>query len=145
MLYNIDPNLWGKHFWATGHYLTISYPHNPSDDDKKNIKLFFELYEKILPCQKCRSHYSDNLKKYPLNDNVLNSRYKLIEWFVNLHNDVNNKNGKKIISVDDAINIYLNPQQNQSIFSNIDYTNILTILLLIILIFILIYYCQYYY
>lgn len=141
MVNNIDPNLWGKHFWATAHYITISYPDNPSSEDKKNVKSFFELLGKLLPCENCRIHYMNNLKNTPITDNILNSKYKLIEWLVNLHNEVNKRTGKKIISVNDAINIYTKPHPNKD--EIIDYTQSSTIFLLIVLIVVLIYYVKF--
>ena len=147
MLYNIDPKLWGKHFWATAHYITISYPNNPSKEEKENVKKFFDLLTVLLPCENCRLHYINNLKITPLTDDILNSKYKLIEWLVNLHNEVNGRTGKKIISVKEAINIYTKPYDNYytDYFDNIDYVNYTTfstIFLLIILIFVLIYYAK---
>lgn len=139
MLHNIDPKLWGKHFWATAHYITISYPNNPTDKEKDNVKNFFGLLAELLPCANCRAHYKNNLKMFPLTDDILNSKYKLIEWLVNLHNEVNGRTGKNIISVEEAIEIYTKPYQNLSE----KYTNFFTIFLLILLIFVLVYYTKY--
>lgn len=140
MIYNIDPKLWGKHFWATVHYITISYPNNPTKEEKENIKNFFELLKVILPCANCRLHYINNLKITPLTDNILNSKYKLIEWAVNMHNEVNNRMGKKIMSVEDAIDMYTKPHEKEK---SIDYTTFSTIFLLVTLICVLIYYAKY--
>ncbi len=138
MVYNIDPKLWGKHFWATAHYITISYPNNPTDEEKQNVKTFFDSLTVLLPCANCRSHYLNNLKINPLTNNILNSKYKLIEWLVNLHNEVNGRTGKKIMSVEEAIELYTNPHEE-----NFDYTSFYTICLLVLLIFVLIYYAKY--
>ena len=139
MIHNIDPNLWGKHFWATAHYITISYPTNPTKIEKQNVKFFFELLKELLPCGNCRSHYKNNLKIYPLTDEILSSKYKLIEWLVNLHNEVNKRTGKKIISVDEAMQIYTKP--HQTIIQK--YSSLITIILLIVLMMVLVYYTKY--
>jgi hypothetical protein len=141
MIYNIDPNLWGKHFWGIIHYITISYPNSPSNEHKLKVKQFFELFESLLPCENCRFHYSTNLKKYPLTDEVLSSKYKLVEWGVILHNEVNKQTGKKIITVDDAINIYLEIQ-NKDTYTYID-NKVYTVILLVVLIVVLIYYIKF--
>lgn len=138
-MYNIDPQLWGKHFWATAHYITISYPSNPTEEEKQSVKTFFEVLKVLLPCSKCRSHYINNLKINPLTDEILNSKYKLIEWLVNLHNEVNGRTGKKILTVEEAIKIYTQPKEE----NNFDYTAFYTLLLLILLICILIYYVKF--
>lgn len=139
MIYNIDPNLWGKHFWGTIHYITISYPNSPSDEHKLKVKQFLELLESLLPCENCRFHYSTNLKKYPLTDEVLSSKYKLVEWAVTLHNEVNGRTGKKFITVDEAIKIY---SQNPNKDKHIDNTAY-TVILLVVLIVVLIYYIKF--
>jgi hypothetical protein len=33
---NINPNIWGTHGWTFMHYITLAYPENPSEEDKKN-------------------------------------------------------------------------------------------------------------
>ena len=33
----LDPNVWGPHFWFFLHTLAISYPHHPNAVTKKNI------------------------------------------------------------------------------------------------------------
>jgi hypothetical protein len=139
MAYNIDPKLWGKHFWATAHYITLSYPSNPTPNEKQNVKIFFEVLAFLLPCGKCRSHYANNLKVNPLTDNILSSKYKLIEWLVNLHNEVNTRTGKRTITVDEAIQIYTQPVNTLKY----DCAPLFTILLLILLILILVYYAKF--
>lgn len=138
MMYNIDPKLWGKHFWATAHYITISYPNDPTETEKENVKKFFEILKVLIPCAKCRSHYTNNLQINPLTDNILNSKYKLIEWLVNLHNEVNGRTGKKIITVEEAMQIYTRTQEEDKI----NYVSFFTILLLLLLICVLIYYAK---
>lgn len=137
MLYNIDPKLWGEPFWKILHIITISYPNNPTEDDKQHIKIFFENLQHILPCENCRNHYKNNLKKYPLTNDILSSRYKLIEWLVVIHNEVNRRTGKPEISIEQVIKKYTQKEK-----SNLPI--IATIILLIFLIVILIYYYKKY-
>lgn len=141
MVNNIDPKLWGRYFWGTAHYITISYPSNPTQKEKQNVKLFFDLLTDLLPCENCRTHYKNNLTRYPLTDQILNSKSNLIKWLVNLHNEVNQRTGKKIISVEEAIINYTQP--NTHFISNKKFTQTTTIILLIVLIFVLVYYTKY--
>ena len=103
---NIDPTLWGPSLWTSMHYITFSYPDNPTNNDKQNIKSFFENVGQILPCEKCRINFAKHLSIYPLTDDILNSRYELINWLINIHNEVNKINGKKILSYDEVMKIY---------------------------------------
>lgn len=143
MIYNIDPKLWGKHFWNTIHYITISYPNNPTTDQKRNIKLFFELLGGLLPCENCRAHFAKNIQTYPLTDEILNSRYKLIEWAVKVHNEVNNRTGKQYVSVNEAIQMYTQDTNKQESFLQGRWNSTITMILLILLIVVLIYYVKF--
>lgn len=140
MPYNIDPKLWGKYFWGVAHYITISYPNNPSTEDKLHVKQFFDLLTFLLPCENCRNHYINNLKINPLSDEILNSKYRLIEWLVSLHNEVNGRTGKKLFTVEDAIKKYTRQDQNDD---TTNYTALITIILLVVLICVLIYYTKF--
>lgn len=143
MIYNIDPKLWGKYFWGTIHYVTISYPLNPTEKNKKVVKDFLESLEFLLPCENCRHHYSENLKKNPLTDDILNTKYKLVEWAVNLHNEVNLRTGKKHVSVPDALDIYSKPRFDEEKMEQHNYNTVMTIILLIFLMIVLVYYVKF--
>lgn len=131
-MYNIDPALWGADMWNVLHYITFSYPENPSKNEIENMRIFFTNIGKVLPCEKCRYHYGLNLQKFPLSDTVLSSRYKLISWLVDVHNDVNKRTNKPIVTVDEAIQHYMYQKKNWSI--NPIWVNILIILSLIVVI-----------
>lgn len=133
MLYNINPQLWGNSCWDFMHYLTIAYPDEPNDDDKLKIKNFFLSIKDVLPCEKCRIHFAINLQNTPLNDYVLSSRYNLINWLRNIHNEVNTRQNKKIFSYDEVIKKYSNKYNNYNV-------EILTFILIILLIIIIIIY-----
>ena len=134
---NINPSLWGGDFWRAMHYITISYPDNPRDRDKENMNLFFQSVGRILPCEKCRVHFAQNLLKYPLTDDVLSSRYNLINWLRNIHNEVNKELNKKQWSYQDVIDYYSKDKAGLSC------AEILTICLLILIIVIVVVYVKY--
>ena len=136
MLTNINPKIWGNSYWDTAHLITFSYPVSPSDEDRQTIRDFFMIFKKVLPCEKCRNNFNEHLKTYPLNDSVLESRYNLIVWLINIHNEVNKMLGKKVMSIDKVITKYSN-KENISYLKN---AQMWTIILLIILIIILIIY-----
>lgn len=104
---NINPMIWGPHLWKSLHYITMSYPENPDIETKILFKDFFtDIIWKYLPCEKCRYNYKRHLDEMPLNDEILNSRNKLIYWLVDIHNIVNEETGKNKISYDDFNKIY---------------------------------------
>ena len=74
-------NVWGPPAWTFLHTVTYNYPENPTNEDKRNYLNFFDSLKHVLPCNKCKGHYKENLKKYDLN-NSLNSRQDLVKWLI---------------------------------------------------------------
>jgi hypothetical protein len=85
---NINSNIWGPKAWFFLDSVILSYPLNPSYDDKKNFKDFYSLLGEMLPCAKCRVHYTEFKNKFPLTDEILSNKNKLINWFLKLHNNI---------------------------------------------------------
>lgn len=135
MIYNINPKKWGKHFWKTIHYITFSAPDLPSTEYKNNLLNLLVSLKFLLPCENCRHHYAENLRKFPLTDEILSSKEKLIKWGVDLHNEVNLRTGKKIITIEEAKQIYLYDNHNTN-------KSLTTIILMVILLLIIIYYVR---
>jgi hypothetical protein len=126
---NINPKLWGYHGWSFLYYIILSYPNNPSEIQKNNIYNFFILVGKVLPCEKCRINYANHIIKYPLTDKILSSKQNLLNWFININNEVNILLNKPLVSYNEIINRYLN-QNNPYIFNK----QLLTIIIIIVLI-----------
>ena len=126
----MNPEIWGPGTWTFLHTITFNYPTNPSDIQKRYYKDFFENLQNILPCPKCANHYGNNLNKYSL-DAALESKDKLIKWLIDIHNEVNQKNNKKVYSYKEVIQIYNDLYNNKKL--NLDSKKIMMILLLILL------------
>ena len=101
----IKPSIWGPHGWKFMHYVSLGFPSNPSEEDKKNYKTFYTSLQHILPCAKCANNYSHNLIKYPI-DNHLENRDTLVRWVIDIHNQVNNETNKKEYTYREALNLY---------------------------------------
>lgn len=111
----MDPNVWGKHGWIFLHSIVLAYPDKPSDIDKEHIILFFNSLKNVLPCDKCRQHFSKNLIKYPLDNNVISSKNTLNKWLIDIHNEVNIQTGKPTISYKDATDKILKMYKTRSL------------------------------
>jgi hypothetical protein len=98
----VGPDTWGPVIWHALHYITLGYPNNPTEDNKKKYKQFFTLLSDTIPCSICANHYSENLLIMPLDDKVLENKESLIKWLIDFHNVVNEKNNKPIIKYEDA-------------------------------------------
>lgn len=101
----MDPNIWGPKFWFSLHSISMTYPYDPDEEDKKRYKSFYELLEYVLPCALCRINYSKNLKNYPI-DRHLKNRKSLVYWVVDVHNMVNVENGKPTLTYSEVIDLY---------------------------------------
>ena len=101
---NIKPDIWGSHLWRFLHYLSLSYPENPTDEEKEIMLNFLESLQEILPCEKCRYNFNKHLDN--LDMNVLNNNESFVKWVYNVHNEVNRDTGKPILSYDEFIKMY---------------------------------------
>jgi hypothetical protein len=100
----INNTIWGPVYWKMFHYVTLTYPLAPKQEDANRMKFFFtELVPHIIPCPLCRSHYSKNLQINPLTDDILEIKFKFVIWLINMHNYVNKQLGKDEMSVEDAL------------------------------------------
>ena len=122
---NINPVLWGHHLWKFMHYLTLSYPDNPSENDKFKYKNFFTIIGDYLPCEKCRVNYKEETltNKHPLTNDALSSRDNLVYWLYSLHNIVNNSLNKKEFTVKNFNDIYINNINNINNVNNATNSN----------------------
>ncbi len=98
----ITPEVWGPHGWKFIHYVTLGYPENPTPAQKEKYKAFLVLLKDVLPCSLCANHYSENIQKLPLTDEVLNSRENLIKWGIDIHNIVNESKNKPVFKYIEA-------------------------------------------
>ena len=96
-------NEWQPVTWTLFHTITLKYKENLIEYKDQYIN-FFESFKTILPCKKCKNHYIENLNKEELNIN--NNLNRLFEWTVDLHNDVNKINDKKIWNYQEARDYY---------------------------------------
>ena len=131
-MYNIDPKIWGKHWWNIVHFTTISYPEVPSFNDKKNFENLIYAMGATLPCENCRVHFKKNIIELPLTQEILNSRYELIKWGISLHNLVNKQTNKSEMQLDDAIKIYTNGKT--TLLFNPNILNIIVLLIVVLII-----------
>jgi hypothetical protein len=124
-------NIWGPPAWTFLHTVTYNYPENPTEDDKRNFYNFFMNLQHVLPCEKCKAHYKQNIQKYDLKNN-LGSRQELVKWLIDLHNDINKDNGKQVWSYSDVFNKYQRMYQSDSLINKMIIFMIICIVLILI-------------
>jgi len=106
---NLTPGVWGPKTWFFLDSMAMGYPENPTDDEKLSAKNLILSLKDLLPCWGCRVNYAKYLEDYtktdPL-DKIVEKRESLIGFIISLHNDVRERNGDKIISVEDTFKYY---------------------------------------
>jgi hypothetical protein len=134
----LSKETWGPHLWYSIHFIALGFPNEASSIDKKNYKNFYINLPNVIPCEECSKHFANNLNNYQI-DNYLESREKLFEWTVIMHNEVNKLLGKEIWSVDKALKHYKNfnikLEETKKCFNK---AYLIIIFLLIVILFILI-------
>ena len=90
---------WGPAGWQFMHAITFGYPERPTTADKNHATQFFKSVGYVLPCNKCRAHYNEEVKRNPPK---VDSRDALSRWLVEVHNKVNRENGKREWSHDEV-------------------------------------------
>ena len=107
-------------FWNCLHYITYIYPEIPSDDDKFQIKEMMKIMSiNGIRCPYCRRHFNSWVSKHDIN-NYYSSRHALKKYFIDLHNDVNKRNKKKILSYEEENKIYINFDTSELKYYNLD-------------------------
>lgn len=90
---------WTYYTWLMFHLVTIQIKH---EYRKKYIE-FFNLFNILIPCGYCRSHYQRithnknmNIEKNVNGNNIFN-------WTIDLHSCINKKNNKRIWSYNEGL------------------------------------------
>lgn len=96
----------GAPLWVGLHAATFDYPEAPAPHQKRAAIALFESLQELLPCADCRKHYTAELAAHPVRTAV-DSRDTLSRWLVDLHNRVNARLGKRVVSYDEVRAQYL--------------------------------------
>lgn len=96
----LDPTVWGPHFWFFLHTLAISYPHHPNAVTKKK---YYELIQNLplfIPVESIGNDFIKLLDEYPVTA-YLDDRESLIKWMHFIHNKINEKLEKPKITLNE--------------------------------------------
>ena len=107
---NLSPMIWGPCGWIFLHSISYSYPIEPTEIHKQQYYNFLDNLKYVLPCEMCRKHYTTYFSE---NKPKLNSRDEFVEWLIDLHNDVNKRNNKKIYTYEEIHKKYMELYKNK--------------------------------
>ena len=131
----MHPDLWGPGTWKLLHSITFNYPKEPTSRDKEIHANFFNSLQYVLPCEKCAYHFSQNLKKYPIEE-VLDEKEEFVKWLIHVHNEVNTMLNKPVKSQEEVIEEY-KKELNEITGQYISFQNFFLALIVIIIMFLL--------
>ena len=94
----MDPQYWGAPFWRLMHVLIRDHY-----DPKTTPALILILGKNLLPCKKCRKHFTNRLKRRPV-PTKRHSASILQRWLIGVHNEVNREKGKRVYTEIAAFN-----------------------------------------
>ena len=95
-----DPRYWGNKFWFTMHTVAYFYPENPTPAEQQAAEQFYSSLSLLLPCPACGAHYATLIQLTPPR---VGSRMELLEWTIDIHNEVNARLGKRTITLEEYL------------------------------------------
>jgi hypothetical protein len=97
---NLDPKIWGPHYWFFLHTIAMSYPIHPNAVTKKKYYDFVQNIPLFIPVESMAGEFSQLLDQYPVQP-YLDNRESFIRWMWFIHNKINKKLEKPQISLND--------------------------------------------
>jgi len=96
----LNPNVWGPKYWFFFHTITLNYPNYSNSVTKKKYYDFVQNIPMFLPVEEIATYFSKLLNEYPVQP-YLDNRESFIKWFWFIHNKVNEKLEKPVISLNE--------------------------------------------
>lgn len=100
----VSKSTWGPSAWIYLHVVTLAAPENFSEESSTDYFQFFTLVGRTLPCAICRKHYEDYIYQYPPQ---FKNRQQIVRWLFDLHNDVNMRLNKNVLTYEQFIQLYV--------------------------------------
>ena len=97
---DLDPKIWGPHYWFFLHTIAMSYPVYPNAVTKKKYYDFVQNIPLFIPVESMAGEFSKLLDQYPVQP-YLDNKESFIRWMWFIHNKINKKLEKPQISLND--------------------------------------------
>lgn len=102
-----DPRVWGPHLWKYMHCSAANYPEKPTSDQIDQMITWLKTLTVTIPCKKCKDHYGQYINRHQTSlRDICASKDKLFNFIVDIHNQVNRRNNKPIVTYDEARRLY---------------------------------------
>jgi len=95
---SLSPIVWGPHYWFFIHTIAMCYPYRPNAVTKKKYYEFVQNIPLFLPVQEIATYFGELLDQYPVSP-YLDSRDAFIRWTHFIHNKINQRLEKPVVSL----------------------------------------------
>ena len=96
--FNMDPVIWGPHYWFVLHTIASNYPLQPTAVQKKIHYRFISHLREFIPHPEIASKLEALVETYPVAP-YLDTRGDFVRWMHMIHNKVNETLGKPAVSL----------------------------------------------
>ena len=88
----VDTSVWGAALWRILHIATVATRNRGHIVPWRNV---IDALKTGLPCPECSAHYNAWVSRHGLRFSLIGDgiRGPVVRWFLELHNDVNRRNG----------------------------------------------------
>lgn len=97
---NLDPSIWGPHYWFFLHTISMTFPLRPNSATKKKYYELITNMPTFIPVEQIANEFSKLLDLYPITP-YLDTRESFIRWTWFIHNKINQKLDKPQITLND--------------------------------------------
>lgn len=106
LMTNLNPAVWGPHAWFFIESVVIALPDTVTVELQNELKHFFISISFLLPCEKCRHHFSEYIKTTDIMNTDFSTKKKVLIWVNNIHNEVRKRNKNKTVGLENTIQYY---------------------------------------
>jgi hypothetical protein len=102
---NLNPEVWGPHYWFMLHTIAINYPLNPTKEIKKKYYDFINNLSIFIPNESISNRFKKILDKYPVSP-YLDSKESIMKWMHFIHNKINRILNKDELTYQESLERY---------------------------------------
>ena len=114
----LEPKVWGPHYWFVLFSIALSYPTHANNVVKKKYYDFIQNFPLFIPHREIGNDFMQLIDTYPVTP-YLDNRDSFLRWVHFIHNRVNITLGKEEISLKKALEeYYIHYESNKVIQKN---------------------------
>lgn len=95
-------SVWGPAKWTALESEILSLPEEIDQSEFCMFKTYLALNARYLPCSNCSRHFAEHIASMP-NDKQIRTRAGMLKWLTMVHNDVNRRKHRELLSHEEII------------------------------------------